>query len=264
MLRKLGNKPQMLAWLLLAIYAVARVTQLFPDRIPMLAIVALHVLPPLAFALVHGAQVYGVRGIGLFVSLSVGIGMALEHLSILTGFPFGHYHFTSAMGPKLGAVPVLLGLAYVGMGYVSWTLGGMIAGRGLFARPFISSFIMVAWDLAMDPTWANFAKAWVWHDGGAYFGVPLSNFFGWFLTIYLIYQPFAFYARGTAPDCSRLAILFYAVCAAGNLLVAAGPVGVPTEAAAGIEAARALVSIFVMGGFAAMAWVSSVKAQPAA
>jgi putative membrane protein len=258
----LKNTPQALLWLLVAIYAAARLTQAFPERLPMLAIAALHVLPPLTFAMLHGWQSYGLRAMAVFFLLCFAVGMAFEHLSIFTGFPFGHYHFTSAMGPKLFEVPVLLGLAYIGMGYLSWTLGGIIVGNGLFARPFISGFIMVAWDLAMDPIWANFAKAWLWRDGGAYFGVPLSNFFGWYLTIYVIYQSFAFYVRGTRPAVSRPAIAFYAVSALGNLLVAA-PAGVSTVtdpggaqwSVAAIRAASVLVSIFAMGAFAAMAWV---------
>jgi uncharacterized membrane protein len=47
---------------------------------------------------------------------------------------------------------------------------------------------MVAWDLASDPVWATIVRAWVWRDGGVYFGVPLSNFFGWYLNVYILYQ----------------------------------------------------------------------------
>jgi len=115
-------------WALLAIYAVARVTQAFPDRIPVVAIVALHVLPPLAFAILHGAMVYRVRGILVFVFLCLVIGNILENLGVHTGFPFGHYHFTSVMGPMLFQVPIVLGLGYVGIGYLSWTLAGVILG----------------------------------------------------------------------------------------------------------------------------------------
>ena len=78
-------------------------------------------------------------------------------------------------------------------------------------------------DLSMDPVWANVDHAWVWRDGGAYYGVPVSNFLGWFLTVYVFYQLFALYLRNrviipaeTAPW--RLAIFFYALSAVGNLL----------------------------------------------
>ncbi|HTA42593.1 MAG TPA: hypothetical protein VK789_09110 [Bryobacteraceae bacterium] len=64
-----GHAEIALLWILLAIYAAARVTQAFPDRIPVLLIAALHVLPALFFALIHGSIAYRVRGILVFVLL---------------------------------------------------------------------------------------------------------------------------------------------------------------------------------------------------
>src|SRR5262245_52411288 len=81
-------------WVLLAFYAAARIAQAFPDKVPMLAIVGLHVLTPLAFALLHGWAVYSLRGIVTFVLCCFVIGNLFENISILMGFPFGHYHFT--------------------------------------------------------------------------------------------------------------------------------------------------------------------------
>jgi putative membrane protein len=46
---------------------------------------------------------------------------------------------------------------------------------------------MVAWDLSMDPVWSTVMHSWIWLQGGAYFGVPVSNFLGWYLTVYVIY-----------------------------------------------------------------------------
>jgi putative membrane protein len=51
----------------------------------------------------------------------------------------------------------------------------------------------------MDPPLATISKAWIWHDGGAHFGVPLSNYGGWLLTSWLFYQAFAIYL-GRRPD----------------------------------------------------------------
>jgi uncharacterized membrane protein len=115
-------------WVLLGIYAAARAAQMFPQTIPIVAIVALHVLPPLFFAAIHGAMVYRPRGILTFILLSLASGNLFENLSVFTGFPFGRYHFTGVMGPKIFAVPILLGLAYVGMGYISWILARVILG----------------------------------------------------------------------------------------------------------------------------------------
>jgi uncharacterized membrane protein len=258
------------------LYAGARVFQAFPDQLPMLAIVALHVLPPALFALLHGVITYGLRGILTFTALCLVIGNIFENLSILTGFPFGHYYFTDAMGPRLFHVPILLGLAYLGMGYLSWTLGrlivggvdGPLAGSRVFTLPLVAALIMVAWDLSMDPVWSNLVHLWIWLEGGSYFGVPLSNFFGWYLTVYIFYQLFALYLRERStrrhplpPGYWHLPVIFYAVSAAGNLLVLP-PAGLSVVSdstgarwdVSSIVGASALSSIFVMGSFALVAW----------
>jgi len=256
--------------LLMVLYAAAKVATALPGRVPMAAIVASNVLLPLAFALIHGAAVYRVRGILVFTALCLVVGNLLENLSVLTGFPFGRYHFTDVMGPKLFYVPIMLGLAYVGMGYLSWILGGLILGGfRVWTLPLVAAFIMVAWDLSTEPIWANLARSWVWHDGGPYFGVPVSNFFGWYLTVYLIYLFFALYLRRQPASARKLpsafwglAVAMYGISAAGNLFVAA-PAGlsVVTDATGApwrvgdILGVSRLVSIFVMGAFALVAWV---------
>jgi putative membrane protein len=251
-----------------AIYAAARVTQAFPNQIPVAAIMALHVLPAMAFALVHGGLLYGRRGILAFTGLCLTVGFIVENVGVITGAPFGRYHFTHVMGPMLWHVPILLGIAYVGMGYVSWTLGRLIVGPRLVGLPLAAAFIMVAWDLSMDPVWANLVHGWIWEQGGSYFGVPLSNFVGWYATVYVIYQLFALDLRGRehkSPPAGtwRSAVVFYAVSAAGNAFTippAAGlsfvtdASGTPWRVSAILGAAM-LVSVFVMGAFALLAWL---------
>src|ERR1700747_1223334 len=180
-----GPTPTTIAmWLLLSIYAVARVFQILPGKLSMAAVVALHVLPLLLFALIHGAISYRPRGTLIFFAICFVGGNMFENLGVATGFPFGRYYFTDAMGPKVFHVPILLGLAYVGMGYLSWSLGRVIVGglqsplastRGVTV-PLVASFIMVAWDFANDPVWANINRLWIWKNGGPYFGVPVTNF----------------------------------------------------------------------------------------
>jgi putative membrane protein len=155
------------------------------------------------FGLLHGASSYGWRGILFFLVVCLGVSNAFENLSIITGFPFGWYHYSNALGPKLFLVPLLIGPSYFGVGYLSWTLARAILGdqdtklAGLlwFATPVIASFIMVSWDLTIDPRMSTIGGSWVWHNGGSYFGVPLSNFLGWYLTVYVFFQCFALYAR---------------------------------------------------------------------
>jgi uncharacterized membrane protein len=274
-----NTTPVYVLWALLVLYAGGRLLELRSGGVPTLTIVALQVLAAGLFALVHGALTYRPRGILAFVGLSVVVGAFFESLSLRTGFPFGHYYFTGVMGPQLFHLPILLVLAYIGMGYASWVLGFAIlgnmgrpvCGRQVFTLPLICSFIMVAWDLALDPVWANVAVAWVWKDGGPFFGVPVSNFLGWFLTVYVIYQLFALYLRNRvmppqAPGHWRLPIFFYAVTAASNLLFALPAFSayrlppVVTDASghlwrvSDILSVCVLVSLFVMLPFALIAW----------
>jgi len=280
-------------WSLIAAYIGADVlfllAGLYPGHVPVVVSVALHIFPPLVFALVHGAKVYGWRGILTFTGLSVVVGNVFENLSIRTGFPFGHYTFTERMGPKIFEVPILLGLAYVGMGYLSLMVARSILGvwrNGLTGwrvagLPLLASMVMAAWDVAMDPIWSTVGHLWIWRQGGGYFGVPASNYWGWLVTNYVIYQLFVLAVlRGRATSMIpgkmekdavenltvsywRVPLIFYGVTAIGNLLL-----GIPTPRhpvvsdAAGkawrvsdITAACAVASVVLMGGFAASAWV---------
>ena len=220
---------------LLSLFLAARILQLFAGSVPnLLIIVTFHVIPPALFAVVHGARIYRSRGILIFATLCLGVGTLFESVSLRTGFPFGYYRFTNLMGPKFFDLPILLALAYVGMGYLSWVLAVVIldcqneplSGRKIVLLPLVASFVMTAWDFSMEAVWAGIDHAWVWRDGGSYYGVPASNFFGWLLTVYIFYQLFASYLRNRVTIRSRtshwrLAILIYAACAAGNLLVVA-------------------------------------------
>ncbi|MFI6481772.1 carotenoid biosynthesis protein [Nonomuraea sp. NPDC050663] len=158
------------------------------------------------FTLLHGARRYGWPAVTVFVVVTLVVSNALENLSILTGFPFGDYHYT--LGPQVFLVPIMIGPAYVATGYLAWNVATLLVGevrRGsglltVVGTPVVASFAMVAWDLAMDPTLSTVRKLWIWEDGGGFFGVPLVNFLGWSLTTYLFLQLFALYLRRRGPE----------------------------------------------------------------
>ncbi len=153
--------------------------------------------------------------------------------------------------------------------------GGLRGSRAVTV-PIVATFAMVAWDVAMDPVWSTVVKAWIWRDGGMYFGVPLSNFRGWVITVFLIYQLFAISLRRRADRSTlppiphwRLAVTGYAITAGGNLLLLL-PNSRPATVAdatgriwnvAEIAAATAMVSIFAMGAFAVVAWVNGSETE---
>src|SRR5437660_7385899 len=165
--------------------------------------IAVVLLLSVAFALIHGALRYGWSGIAVFIVISLVVSNILENTSILTGFPFGHYHYTDVLGPKLFLVPVLIGPAYFASGYLAWVLANVLIGDvkreanafTVLAVPFIASFLMVMWDLTLDPRASNIQHQWIWEQGGGYFGVPLTNYLGWFFTVYVFLQLFALFVR---------------------------------------------------------------------
>jgi putative membrane protein len=262
---------------LLVVYAGARVLQIFPTQVPTLLIVLLHVVPPAVFAFIHGRRVYGAHGIVVFMVLCLGVSSFFESLSLRTGFPFGHYFFTGVMGPKVFDLPVLLALAYAGVGYLAWVVASLMVGApagsraGWLVTPFVAAVVMTAWDLALDPVWAYIDHAWVWEQGGGYFGVPFGNYFGWLPTTWVFYLAFALWLRGREPgpatrEWSRLAVAMYAMVAAGNLLLAipsAIPAGFPatiTDVAGrrwmstDMVGICVVISVCMMGTFAVIAW----------
>jgi len=240
-------------------------------------IVAANIIPVAFFALIHGAILYR-RAILAFAVISLVVGNVVENLGVLTGFPFGHYYFTAAMGPKFLLVPVLMGPAYLGMGYLAWMMAQIIlpverseaslAGSRIITLPVAASFLMVAWDLTMDPTLSTIGHYWIWIQGGPYFGVPLSNFLGWFLTNYIIYQLFAVYLRRASfvprrqqAGYWRVAVVMYAIAAAGALVRAVPAQALVSDAnghqwkLSDINRTCALASIFTMGAFVTLAFV---------
>jgi uncharacterized membrane protein len=155
----------------------------------------------LSFVLIHGIKRYGWDNVFVFFGITFLISWSTETASIAMGFPFGNYHYTDLLGVKIGTVPLTVMPAYFAAGYLAWTMGTIFLGnlgtgierRNLFLVPFVASFIMVMWDFCVDPISSTIDRAWIWEDGGAYYGVPISNYFGWYLTVFLIYQVFALY-----------------------------------------------------------------------
>ena len=194
-------------WLIIAIYAFAvLLPPLFPKlESPLNA--AINTAALCAFALIHASLRYRIRDIAVFVVVCLVVSNFMENLSIMTGFPFGHYYYSDALGPKLFLVPVLIGPAYFGTGYVAWALANVFldgADRrkdrlSVVGLPVVAAFIMASWDFCLDPTSATIGKQWIWQNGGGYFGAPYSNFLGWIFTVYVFYQIFALYLSKQDP-----------------------------------------------------------------
>ena len=128
-------------------------------------------------------------GDGRALTAAGAVGFAAEIVGVATGRPFGHYRYSSKLGPRVRGVPVLAAAAWAMMARPAWVVAGRLtAGRA--RRVVFAAGALTAWDVFLDPRMAH-EGYWEWPGGGRYEGVPASNFAGWFLTGLLVFSAYA-------------------------------------------------------------------------
>ncbi|GAA1410333.1 carotenoid biosynthesis protein [Catellatospora coxensis] len=160
------------------------------------------------FAAIHGTCRYGWRRFLTFFAVSFVVSNFFENLSIMTGFPFGDYHYTGSV--KLFHVPIEIGPIYFGLGYLSWLTASTLLDRAdeqlnwrertgrfnTFALPALAAAVMTMFDVSVDSQASTVNHVWIWEDGGGVFGVPYTNYLGWWLVTHIFFQIFALLLAG--------------------------------------------------------------------
>jgi len=157
------------------------------------------------FVFWHGKYRLGWKNMLTFFAVVFAVGWSFESLSVHTGFPFGWYNYSDKFGPKLGVVPVMIMPSYFAFGYLSWTMASIFTGRydnkltasETLIIPIAASFIMSAWDLGGDIIWSTVDGYWTWTHGGEFFGVPVTNYLGWYVVVFVFFVIFAVFVRKT-------------------------------------------------------------------
>jgi putative membrane protein len=244
--------------ILLTLYAAITVWSILgrPFGIaPAMVFTPLVSLTGFAFALVHAWRREGWRGALILLALVFGVSLLFESVGVATGWVYGPYHYTDKLGPKfLGLVPYLIPAAWFMMSYPSFVIADRLVPSNwkhwqrLLAVAAAGGLAMTAWDLIMDPIMVA-GGHWVWDVDGAYFGIPLQNFWGWWLTVFTTYALYLWIwakragEEGTGDD--RLAVLSYLVTATGIVMAAflsgAGALG--------------LIGLFAMLPWVTMGWM---------
>lgn len=147
-----------------------------------------------------------------FVACGSLVGAASELIGTTTGFPFGMYTYTEMLGPKILAhVPYFIPLSWFAMSVVSLDLAGRLV-PSRWQRIVLAALLMVAWDVSLDPAMGTFAQTTFWYYGveGFYYGMPFSNWLGWFGVSLIIGMGYEFIGGGL-PETSRWAPLVWAL-----------------------------------------------------
>ena len=214
-----------------------------------------------SFAILHGLQNLGWKQTLLLLVLTFGISLLFECVGVATGWVYGPYHYTDKLGPKfLGLVPLLIPVAWFMMTYPSYVIARHLvpaikkawAWRLLVAA--LGAVIMTTWDLAMDPMMVA-GGHWVWEQSGSYFGIPLQNYWGWWLTTFVTFWLFLSLARinpGQVTDhdpFNHLPLWSYAITGLSSLLA---------DFEFGLNG-PALVGIFTMLPWVLLGWFATRK-----
>jgi len=247
-------------WLLIILFFIFIVFTAFNNSIEIINKLYPIILAVFIFVIAgfHGIKRYGMKNMAIFFMITWVVSNFFEALSIQTGFPFGFYHYVNLPGPRLFEVPVIIMIAYFGMGYAAWTLSHVLTGqyskklegKQILIVPFIGAFIMVMWDLIMDPSFSTLQSIWVWQNPGPYFGVPLVNFAGWFLVVFIFFQIFALYIskydKNNMDKSTVFSKLFWGEMVAAYAIVALNAILKPILYYNDINLAMALITVFTM------------------
>ena len=142
---------------------------------------------------------------------------AFVSLGVATGFPYGSFFYGDALGPTVaGLVPILLPVSYAPL-----VVGAVAAAWGgpRLLHVAYSALLLVWMDAVLDPG-ATSLGFWAWPEGGAYYGVPASNFVGWLLSgtlaaaLLLASGQWAEPPRPTLLDSATISIAFWTAVAA--------------------------------------------------
>lgn len=201
-------------------------------------------------ALLHSGECLGWARTLLLVALTFVVSLMFESIGVASGLIYGPYHYTTKLGPMfLGLVPYLIPLAWFMMIYPSYVIAERVLP--LFREPWqrflsmaaLGALIMTAWDLALDPLMVK-AGHWIWEVDGAYFGVPVPNYLGWWVTTFVTLLLFLWLGKPPAgifrspdpADFVALPVYLYAINGLSSIVTAAN---------LGLEG-PALVGVFAM------------------
>jgi uncharacterized membrane protein len=138
--------------------------------------------------LVTATRDLGAGRAALFLLWGWGVAFAAEYASTRVGIPFGLYHYTGqtrGIELYLSNVPFFDSLSFPFLAYAAFCLSRRALGPGRGAGVvWLAGVLMMLLDVVVDPLAVRgdrwfLGRIFYYPAGGAYFGVPLSNFAGW-------------------------------------------------------------------------------------
>lgn len=174
---------------LLWIYAVGLTGMLIPFTRPYFMLITPVNLLVVMVLLFYNHSGWDVRTV--FSLTLVGIlSFFVEALGVNTGLIFGEYAYGPTLGPKLINTPLMIGVNWILLVYVSHSVATTIyeklPEKNMFAMAWrrapsvmaalLGALLMVGYDIVLEPS-AIELDMWWWAGEG----IPLQNYVAWFL-----------------------------------------------------------------------------------
>ena len=169
-------------------------------------------LLPVLPVLMYGRSLGWAR-MAFFVLWGCLIGGMSELVGTTTGFPFGAYSYGFWLGPKLlDHVPYFIPPSWFALSILSLDLARRITTRR-WERILAATVFMVLWDVSLDPAMSRAFPFWTYPDGGFYYGMPASNWAGWFGVTFVIVAGYEILGGGLEASSRWAPWLYFLNCA---------------------------------------------------
>lgn len=158
-------------------------------------------------ALFYAMATFGQRR-GLLLSVAIAVTTFLvEGLSAKYDVFFGNYDYTDRFPPLLVGVPIGIGFAWLVMIMAGHALVANIKNR--FLASAIAALYVVVLDALLDPVAFVAKEYWLWNSESLYYGIPWTNFAGWFLVAFVWQTILSTFSTATASLAAKHVIIVF-------------------------------------------------------
>lgn len=119
----------------------------------------------------------------IFAAAAFWIGFGAELIGIHTGYLFGDYVYGPTLGPKLWDVPIIIGVNWFILAYLTGSVFRKVPND--YYAAFLGALAMTALDYIIEPV-AVALDFWYWK----FDVIPVENYVGWFGVSFVVHLIF--------------------------------------------------------------------------
>lgn len=113
-------------------------------------------------------------------------GFFIEVIGVNTGLIFGNYTYGAALGIKLWAVPLLIGVNWLILVYSAGVFLVYLNLKNRWLLSILGAGILLVMDFLIEPVAIRF-DYWSWYGGI----IPLQNYLGWYIFSFFLFLFFS-------------------------------------------------------------------------